>query len=96
MIQRIPENHDITALNGLEAVNEFVNEDAFLVGEQRRHAGAFDFYGLIEKDDDDKREADGDEQVARPHANLFAQRVCRGYRAARGAPGSVRRNRKGG
>src|SRR5438270_578030 len=76
MVERIPENHHVAALNRLEAVDKFVDEDAFLVREQRRHAGAFDFYGLVEEDDDDERETDGDEQVARPDANLFAEVVC--------------------
>src|SRR5271167_1028463 len=46
-IQRIPEDHDIAALNRLETVDKFVDEDAFLVGEQRGHAGAFDLYRLV-------------------------------------------------
>src|SRR5437762_5192931 len=36
MIQRIPEHHHITALNGLESVDKLVNENAFLVGEDRK------------------------------------------------------------
>src|SRR5882724_11329590 len=71
-VQRIPENDDVAALDGLKAVNKFVDEDAFLVGEQRGHAGAFDFYRLIEEDYDDQRQADGDEQIARPNTNFSA------------------------
>ena len=64
MIQRIPEDHHVAALNRLKAIDKFIDEDPLLVGEQRRHAGAFDFYGLVEKDDDDQGEADGNEQIA--------------------------------
>jgi hypothetical protein len=46
---------------GLKAVNEFVDEDALLV-RKRRHAGTFDLTGWKE-DDDDQREADGDEEI---------------------------------
>ena len=74
-VQRIPEDDDVAALDGLEAVDKFVDEDALLVGEQRRHAGAFDFHGLVQEDDDDQREADGDEQVARPDTNFVTQRM---------------------
>src|SRR5882672_2374044 len=74
-VQRIPEDHDVAALNGLEAVNEFVDEDALLVGEQRRHAGAFDFHGLVQEYDDDEREAYGDYEVARPDPNFVAKRM---------------------
>jgi len=69
------ENDDVAALDGLKAVNKFVDEDAFLVGEQRGHAGAFDFYRLIEEDYDDQRQADGDEQIARPNTNSV-RREC--------------------
>ena len=72
-VQRIPEDDNISALDGLETVDKFVNEDALLIGEQRRHAGAFDLHGLIEEDDDDESEADRDEQIASPDANLVSQ-----------------------
>jgi len=42
-----------------------------------RHAGAFDFYRLVQEDDDDQGEADGDKQVAGPDANLVAQGMRR-------------------
>jgi len=67
-----PEDDHVAALDGLKAINKFVDEDAFLVGEQRGHAGAFDFYRLIEEDDDDQRQANGDEQIARPNTNFSA------------------------
>ena len=71
-VQRIPEDDHVAALDGLKAIHKFVDEDAFLVGKQRSHAGAFDFYRLIEEDDDDQRQADGDEQIARPNTNFSA------------------------
>src|SRR5260370_39214591 len=33
VVQRIPEDHHVSALNRLEAVDKFVDEDALLVGE---------------------------------------------------------------
>jgi hypothetical protein len=78
MVEWIPENDNVAALDGLETIHKFVDEDAFLIGEQRRHAGAFDFYGLIEEDDNDECEADGDEEVARPNADFVSQGMtCR-------------------
>jgi hypothetical protein len=74
-VQRIPEDNHVAAVNVLEAVDKFVDEDAFLVGKQRRHAGAFHLYGLIEEHDDDQRQADGDEQVTGPHADFVAEKV---------------------
>src|SRR5713101_2093828 len=46
-VQRVPEDHHVSALDGFEPVDEFVDEDALLVGEQRRHAGAFHFRGVV-------------------------------------------------
>src|SRR5580692_1216406 len=81
MVERIPENDHVAAVDGLKAVDKFVDEDALLIGEERGHAGAFDFYRLIEKDDDDEREADGDEEVAGPDADFVSQGMrCRGRR----------------
>ena len=73
MVKRIPENNDIASLNRLEAIDKFIDKDALLVGEQGRHAGAFDFHGLVQEDDDDQRESDGDEQVARPNTDFVSQ-----------------------
>src|SRR5260370_17535405 len=73
-VQRIPEDDYVAALDGLKALNKLVYEHALLVGEQRRPAGAFDLYGLVEEHDDDQRQYDGDELVARPNTNFVAQR----------------------
>src|SRR6266403_5716220 len=74
-VQRIPKDHDVAALDGLKTVDKFVDEDALLVGEQRRHAGASDFHGLVQEDDDDERQADGDKKVAGPDANFVTKRM---------------------
>ncbi len=52
-VQRIPEDDHVSALDGLKAIDKFVDKDSFLVGEQRGHAGAFDLHGLVQEDDDD-------------------------------------------
>src|SRR5271155_5498590 len=59
-VERIPEDDYIAALDRLKSVHELIDENALLIAQERRHAGAFDFYRLIKKDDDDEREAEGD------------------------------------
>src|SRR6266853_746049 len=66
-IEWIPEDNYVAALNRLKPINKLVDEDALLVGKERRHAGAFHFNWLIEEHDDDQRKANGDEQITRPH-----------------------------
>src|SRR5262245_36914290 len=51
-IEWIPEDDYVAALDGLETVDKLVDEDALLVGEERRHAGALDLHRLVEEDDD--------------------------------------------
>src|SRR5260370_25825041 len=70
VIERIPEDDHIAPLNGLEAIDKFVDETAFLDGEQRRHAGAFNFYALVPEDDYHQRQTQGDQQVAGPNPNF--------------------------
>jgi hypothetical protein len=77
-IQGIPEDNYVATIDGLEAVDEFVDEDALLIGKEGGHAGAFDFYRLIEENDDDQGETDGDEEIAGPHANFVAEQVIWG------------------
>ncbi len=64
-------------MDGFKPVNKLVDEDALLVGEKRRHAGAFDFHRLIEKHDDDEGKTDGNEQVAGPDTDFVAKLVGR-------------------
>src|SRR5579863_1636778 len=47
VVYRIPENDHVPALDGLEAVDELVDEDALLIAKERGHAGAFHFDRLI-------------------------------------------------
>src|SRR5437879_7565973 len=51
-------------------IHEFVDENPFLIREQRSHAGAFNFYRLVEKDDDDHGEADRNHQVTGPDSQF--------------------------
>ena len=59
-------------MDRLEPVYKLVDKNALLVGEQRCHAGAFNLYRLVEKNDDDQRKTDGDQQVACPNTNFMA------------------------
>ena len=59
-------------MDRFESVHKFVDKNALLVGEQWRHAGAFYLYRLVKKNDNDQGKTDGDQQVARPHANFMA------------------------
>src|SRR5579859_382060 len=77
-VQGIPENDDVAALDGLEAVDKLVDEDTLLVRKKRGHAGAFHFHGLIKKNDDDQGEPNGDEKVASPNPDLHSQGMGRG------------------
>jgi len=72
MVERIPENNDIAPLDGFEPVDKLVDKNAFLVGKKRSHTGAFDFYRLIQKHDDDEGQADGDEKIARPNTDFIS------------------------
>ena len=65
-IEGIAEDDDVAAVNGLDAIDELVDEDVFLVGEGGHHAGAFDFHRGVEEHDDEGDEAEGDDQVAEP------------------------------
>src|SRR2546423_7506603 len=75
-VQGVPKHNYVAPLDGLKAVYKLVDEDALLVREQRRHAGAFDLNGLIQEDDNDQSETDGNEQIARPDTNFCAQSMC--------------------
>jgi hypothetical protein len=49
-VQRILEDHYITAMNWLNTVDNPVDENCFVIGEQRSHAVALNCYRLINKD----------------------------------------------
>src|ERR1700730_4809165 len=74
-VERIPKDHNVASLYGLKAVNEFINEDAFLVRKQRRHARTFDLHRLVQEDDDDQSEADGNEEIAGPDTHFVTNRM---------------------
>ena len=67
-IHREPEDHRVAALYvaDAEAVSEFVNEYALLIKKGRHHAGALDFHGLIDENDQDDRDQNGQRQIAHP------------------------------
>ena len=67
-VERKPEDHHVAALDAAEAevVGELVDEDAFLIGQRRHHAGAFHFDRLVDEDNQDDRDQDREGQVAHP------------------------------
>src|SRR5690348_12005466 len=69
-IERIPENDHVAALNRFEVIDKLVDENPLLIAEQRSHAGAFYFYRLIEKNDDEKGQAERRGKIARPAAKI--------------------------
>src|ERR1700723_1442220 len=73
MVQRIPENHYVAALDRREPVHKLVDENALLIAQQRRHAGAFHFYRLVQENYNYQREAQRDSQIASPTPQLTPQ-----------------------
>ena len=65
-VLRVAEDDDVAALDGFPAINELVDEDAFLVGKTGHHAGALDFHGLIDKDDDEDGDGGRYQDIAQP------------------------------
>ena len=59
--------NNVAPLNRLQPVHVFVDEDTLLVVERRHHAGAFNFYRLVKKNDDECGNCQRDNQVAKPH-----------------------------
>jgi hypothetical protein len=53
-IARIPEHDNVTAVDALPAIHQFVDEDAFLVFQTRFHTAAFHLHRLINKQDDEE------------------------------------------
>ena len=83
-IARIVKDHNIAAIDGSEAVNEFVDEEPVAVLEARQHAGAFYPDRLIEEGDDEDGSDGGNSQIADPEQD------------ARGFPTRGRRLLRGG
>jgi hypothetical protein len=68
VVAGIEKDDDVAAVDGLEAIGELVDEEAVLILQAGEHTGAFDAHGLVEEEDDEERDGDGDEDVARPGA----------------------------
>src|ERR1700690_52698 len=73
-VERIPENDYVSALDWLKAINELINENSFLIGEQRRHAGALHLHRLVEKHNNDQRQTHRYSKIAHPSAKLMRKR----------------------
>src|SRR5579862_1207550 len=68
-VSRIAEHDDVAALDRLPAIDELVDEDAFLVLEAGHHTGAFDFYRLIKKNNNERRDRERNQKIARPYGD---------------------------
>src|SRR5271166_1154201 len=66
-ITRIAKHDYVAARNRLQAVDELVDEDALLVGERGHHAGAFDLHWLVNEYDDECRDRERENQIAKPY-----------------------------
>src|ERR1035441_6199838 len=75
-VARIAEDHDVATVNRLPAIDELVDENPLLIFESRHHARALNLYGLVEKDDDERRNGERHQQITRPdgHNGQWAQR----------------------
>jgi hypothetical protein len=62
-VLRVPEHHDVAAVDGLEAVHELVDDDALAVLEQGQHARPLDAEGLGHERDQEEAEENGHGQV---------------------------------
>jgi hypothetical protein len=62
----IEEDDHVAAVDVLKAVGELVDEETILILEHGKHAGAFYADWLVEEEDDEHGNSDGDDQVARP------------------------------
>src|SRR5262249_7102885 len=69
-IQPVPETEVFFPRNPLYTIYILVEEDPLLIDQLRQHAGAFHFYGLIQKNYNQDRRADGEEDIAGPTANF--------------------------
>ncbi len=85
VVAGVEEDDDVAAVDGLEAIGELVDEEAVLILQAREHAGAFDADRLVEEEDDEERDGDGDEHVARPGAPAGGLGVRRGREGCAGA-----------
>src|ERR1700722_8322632 len=70
--------HDyIAAFDRRDVVNELVDEEPVMILEPREHAGAFNAHRLVEEEDDENRNARGDQQIAKPKTEAQARALLR-------------------
>ena len=67
-VARIPENHNIPAFN-----HKLIHEDPFLIFERGHHARSLNLHRLVEEDDNERRDRQGNDQIADPYANSGSQ-----------------------
>src|SRR3974390_564899 len=65
-VSGVVEDDDVAAVNGLQPIDELVNEHSLLVGKSGHHAGAFDLYGLVEEDNEEHRNGERNEDITKP------------------------------
>ena len=96
VVAGIEEDDDVAALDGLEAIGKLVDEEAILILQAGEHAGALDADWLVEEEDDEDRDGDGGEDVARPGAPAGGLGGC-GALGDEGLAGAeLRREQDGG
>ena len=67
----ITKDDDISARDRLDSIDELINEDPLLVLERRHHGGAFDLHGLVQEDNDEARDSQGDNQIPQPNRDYY-------------------------
>lgn len=65
-VSGVPEDHDVTSVDILEAVNKSIYEYPLLIHETRLHAGAFNFDGLDNEDDNENCGCHCEDDVPKP------------------------------
>jgi hypothetical protein len=90
VVAGVEEDDDVAAVDGLETVGELVDEEAILILEAREHAGTFHADGLVEEQDDEDGDSEGNEDVAGEGAPAVG--LVGSYHGGRGARASADRN----
>src|ERR1019366_6067537 len=65
-VQRIPKEDHIAPLHHLKPVDDLVDENSFLIGNQGGHAGSFYLHWLVEENNDDYGETQRNDEIAPP------------------------------
>src|SRR5258708_39560948 len=66
-VARIAKYHNVATLNRLQPINKLVDKNTFLIVKRRHHARALDSYWLIQENDEECGDSQGDHQVSHPH-----------------------------